>query len=126
MITLEKSNYSKLPEKKKQQMRKASGKWKKNHREHHNKMSRIYNRRYRKRIREKVFNHYGNKCVNCGINDKRVLTIDHIDNNGGEHRREIKKFGQHFYFWLIQNEFPKGFQTLCFNCQWLKRLGEIK
>ena len=26
-----------------------------------------------------------------------------------------------FYLWLKRNNFPEGFQTLCMNCQWLKK-----
>ena len=66
--------------------------------------------------------HYGNgecKCVQCGYKDVRALSIDHIDNNGSAHR---KKLGHgRIYRWLVDNDYPDGYQTLCMNCQWIKQ-----
>ena len=39
--------------------------------------------------------------------------IDHINGKGTEHR---KKIGFNIYPWLVKNNFPEGFQTLCCNC----------
>ena len=47
-----------------------------------------------------------------------VLTIDHIKGGGTKHRKKIK--GEKITVWLKKNNFPKGFQTLCFNCNWKK------
>lgn len=63
-----------------------------------------------------VINFYSNgdmNCACCGEDELTFLTIDHINNNGAEHRRNIKK---NLYDWLIQNDYPEGFQILCFNC----------
>lgn len=54
------------------------------------------------------------ECCCCGESETRFLTIDHIDNKGGEHRRLIGRAG--IYGWLFQECYPSGFQTLCFNC----------
>lgn len=73
-------------------------------------------------LKEAVLNHYGNNstaCVNCGINDIRVLCIDHINNDGKEHREYVGGDNR-IYNWLIDNDFPPGFQTLCMNCNWIK------
>lgn len=71
--------------------------------------------------RKKVLDHYGQKCVCCGEAEERFLTIDHINNNGAEHKREM---GNHdLYLWLVKNNFPEGFQTLCWNCNCGRRLG---
>lgn len=66
----------------------------------------------------KVFNHYGNVCGTCGISDHDVLTIDHINQDGAEHRKRdgIGLSGRNFHQWLVANGFPEGFRTLCFNC----------
>lgn len=72
----------------------------------------------------KTLTHYGNgrlACVRCGFADVRALSIDHIYGGGKEHMKVINKTGSHFYRWLIMGNFPKGYQTLCFNCQWIKR-----
>jgi len=67
-----------------------------------------------------VLNHYGNICRCCGENKKEFLTIDHINNDGGSHRKKINKAGSTFYKWLIDNNFPQDYQTLCMNCQFGK------
>jgi hypothetical protein len=52
------------------------------------------------------------------------LSIDHINGNGSEHRKNNKKIrGNHIYEWLKKNKFPIGYQTLCMNCQLIKRHG---
>jgi hypothetical protein len=56
-------------------------------------------------------------CKYCGIKDLRVLTIDHINNNGASHRKKIK---DKIYEFLIKRKFPTGYQVLCINCQWIK------
>ena len=70
----------------------------------------------------KVYNHYCNgdiKCKKCGKNDLRYLSIDHINGGGRKHRKEI---GAYLPAWLIKNNFPEGYQILCMNCQFKKRV----
>jgi len=69
-----------------------------------------------------VLTHYGNEkcsCVKCGFSDIRALSIDHINGDGANHRKEVRS--SNLYRWLIQNNYPEGFQTLCMNCQSIKR-----
>lgn len=73
-------------------------------------------------IKKKVFNHYGNRCNCCNESMKQFLAIDHINNDGAKHRKKIGS-GYAFYLWLIRNNFPTGFQTLCANCNWGKRVN---
>lgn len=64
-----------------------------------------------------VFRHYGESCACCGESHLLLLTIDHLDQNGAEHRREIATGGgAGMYDWLIAQGFPEGYRTLCFNC----------
>jgi hypothetical protein len=73
-----------------------------------------------------VLTHYGNgecACVWCGFKDIRALSIDHIHDNGRAHRREIHRS---LYNWLIDNDFPEGYQTLCMNCQFIKNFNKDK
>jgi hypothetical protein len=78
------------------------------------------------RRRIEILTHYGNgvaKCAMCGIGDMRVLTIDHINGGGEKHRKSINiKAGHEFYRWLKVNSYPNGYQVLCANCQWIKRI----
>jgi hypothetical protein len=69
--------------------------------------------------RELVFNHYGNKCVCCGESNQAFLSIDHINNDGAKHKRELGR--RTLYTWLIKNMFPDGFQLLCMNCNCAKQ-----
>lgn len=75
----------------------------------------------RARVRAKVFEAYGNKCVCCGESEPTFLTLDHINNDGGEFRkRELGKrtmAGYHTYKWLLRNGCPKTVQVMCMNCQ---------
>jgi hypothetical protein len=61
----------------------------------------------------------------CSVNDLDMLTIDHINNDGANHRRGIhegNKAGHGTYRWLIKNDFPPGFQVLCFNHNFKKAI----
>jgi len=77
---------------------------------------------YLNRIKEEVLTHYGNgklACVRCGFADIRALSIDHIAGGGKRHSREIKC---RITVWLKSHNFPGGYQTLCMNCQFIKKL----
>lgn len=73
------------------------------------------NGKYLRRLRHKVINAYGGKCKCCGLNDETILTLDHPNNDGGEHRRQLGGT-QKVYMWLIRNGFPPGYRLLCWNC----------
>lgn len=74
-------------------------------------------------IREEVINHYGGCCAVCGETDKRFLSIDHIENNGVDHRKDLKNSSYNKYYrWFLRNNFPNGFQILCHNHNNLKEL----
>lgn len=65
--------------------------------------------------------HYSNKkfeCNCCGEKNIKFLTIDHSNNDGAKHRREVHHSG--LCGWLIRNNFPSGFQILCINCNWAR------
>lgn len=79
--------------------------------------------------RRLVFNHYGSGCACCGESTQIFLTLDHIENNGNMHRLQISKGkssrgGWPIYKWLVRNNFPPGYQILCFNCNYAKSKGE--
>jgi hypothetical protein len=70
--------------------------------------------------------HYSNdkfECNCCGENQLGFLTIDHINKDGGKHKKEIHR---QLYKWLFDNDFPKGFQVLCFNCNSGRNITEDK
>jgi hypothetical protein len=82
------------------------------------------NKHERKRLREGILEAYGNKCACCGEKQQEFLAIDHINNDGAEHRRSIGGGGM-MYRWLKKHGYPEGFQILCQNCNWGKRLYGI-
>lgn len=79
-------------------------------------------------VKDEVFQNYGGYiCRCCGETEKVFLSIDHINNDGAEHRRKLYgrngSGGSRFYKWLRKHSFPEGFQVLCFNCNHAKRFG---
>jgi hypothetical protein len=82
----------------------------------------IKNRKsFRDNLKQRIINEYGGKCACCGEAEPMFLSIDHINNNGAEHRREI---GSKIYNWLEKYNYPKdNFQLLCFNCNFGKRVN---
>lgn len=92
-------------------------------RQSHPELFREKSRIHRQLLKLDVLTHYGNgkaACVRCGFDDIRALSIDHVHGDGAAHRKAIQT--QHLYLWLKRNKFPEGFQTLCLNCQFIKRI----
>lgn len=82
-------------------------------------------RRYGRQLRQRVLRHYGGmppRCACCGETIVEFLVIDHIDGQGNLHRKEIGRYGEGFYYWLKQHDFPTGFQVLCHNCNMARGL----
>jgi len=82
----------------------------------------------------KVLNHYATVFDDLGnpacsnpygqhktpYSDLRALSLDHIEGGGIQHRKSIR--GHSYWNWFIVNNYPPGFQVLCMNCQWIKRV----
>jgi hypothetical protein len=78
----------------------------------------VRNRKHREALKRQIFEFYSNgliKCACCGETTYEFLTIDHIKNGGAKHRKE---FGNSIKIWinLRKQNFPSGFQVLCWNC----------
>ena len=73
-------------------------------------------------LRRAALDHYGWKCACCGESIEQFLSIDHINNDGAQHRKQMNPNsggngkGTSIYGWLKKNNYPEGFQTLCMNC----------
>ncbi len=92
---------------------------------HRNENREHYKTKERKKrliIKERVINGHGGKCECCGETLLDFLTIDHINNDGARHRKEFGRAGK-IHRWIISNNFPEGFQVLCFNCNYSKFLN---
>jgi len=85
-------------------------------------LNRINSYKYRQVRREKLFEIYGNKCACCGESNPLFLSIDHINNDGNMHR---KKLGCTSNVWrdMINHPDKTKYQTLCFNCNFGKRMN---
>jgi len=100
----------------------------------HDKVVRVAHERYL-RLRDKILlyshdrnlerkallvAHYSkniSRCICCGEANVHFLTIDHIEQNGSQHRKSSKcGTGSTFYRWLIKEGMPEGYQVLCYNC----------
>lgn len=71
---------------------------------------------------------YGNKCSCCGEAEPTFLVIDHVNDDGSEHRKQLNKGGSSrgslpVYRWLKDHNYPDGFQVLCHNCNYAKSVG---
>lgn len=96
--------------------------------EKHLKLLRESIKRRHRKDKAAAFAHYGEKCAYCGDARQLFLTIDHIHDNGAEHRRTQRSGqnrGHDIYAWLRKMNYPEGFQTLCYNCNCVKsQIGE--
>lgn len=69
-----------------------------------------------------ILHAYGNICACCGEADSRFLTLDHVNNDGAAHRRELHGGKPHrsspktLWKWARDNGFPDSLQILCWNC----------
>lgn len=80
------------------------------------------------RIKDATFIAYGGwKCACCGELERKFLTLDHINGGGNRHRIEIggrkDSAGLPTYLNLYKRGFPPGFQVLCMNCNFGKRMN---
>jgi len=102
-------------------------KWRKDNPEKAKEISRSY----LMRLKELVFSHYSKSgCSCCGEKEIKFLTIEHSKNNGAEERKRIfgdsrKGGGSRFYLYLKRNNFPKGYDVLCYNCNCAKGFYKV-
>lgn len=79
---------------------------------------------YRRALKDRVFAAYGGyQCNCCGICESHeFMTIDHIDGTGHDHKANSghRLCGANLWRWLTHNNFPAGFQVLCYNCNCAK------
>jgi len=75
------------------------------------------------RIKNKVFDLYGDECRACGERERLFLTIDHINNDGWKLRKEngYREFGIGLYIDILRNGMRDDLEVLCYNCNFGKR-----
>ena len=83
----------------------------------------IYNRKLKQKIKHEIMTYYSNGqpvCQKCGETDIRCLSIDHLNGGGTKHRKTLGRSSDSLYRWLRKNNYPKEYQVLCMNCQFIK------
>lgn len=80
--------------------------------------------KYARKVRQECLAAYGGACRCCGETTPEFLGIDHVNDDGEKHRRELKGYGRAIYQWLKKNNYPQDgrFQLLCHNCNMSKGL----
>lgn len=77
--------------------------------------------RVTKRLRAESVEAYGGKCVCCGEKEPLFLHLDHVNNDGAAHRRELFGEGRGgnslaTMRWAKNNNWPNILQLKCHNC----------
>lgn len=96
----------------------------------------VTNAARQRRIKTQVLTRYGWRgellCCweKCSVSDLDMLTLDHVNDNGSEHRKEYSKSGRgggtFLYHSLVKQGFPEGFQTLCANHNLKKHISRLR
>jgi len=118
--------YRDYRKKNREKRRRWNREWIDNNRDRYNASKYIY----RDKCKRDVLRHYSGgeiRCAKCGIKDIDVLCLDHINNNGAEHRRVAGiasrgSAGINTYEAIKRDGFPQGFQVLCANCNLKKEI----
>ena len=91
--------------------------------------------KYKEKLKIETMMHYAGgkpECKLCGIDDIDILCLDHINDNGAEHRRSLSisgkghSGGHRIYEVLRRDGYPEGLQVLCANCNLKKSMIKIK
>ena len=87
---------------------------------------------HRRKVKLEVLTHYskGKLCCSergCNIDDIDMLALDHTNNDGASHRKEVGAItGIFMYEWAKRNNYPKMFGVLCWNHNIKKQLNRVK
>ncbi len=71
------------------------------------------------RLKRLTYEAYGGfTCICCGEQEELFLSLDHVNNDGKTHRKEVGGCGSgpRLYKWLRDREFPPIVQVMCMNC----------
>jgi hypothetical protein len=94
---------------------KRTAQWRKDNRE----QALHSQKRADRKLKDAAYAAYGGyRCVCCGETTEAFLSIDHINNDGANHRRSVER--RSIYKWLKRHKYPEGFQILCMNCNFGK------
>ena len=74
------------------------------------------------RLRLDTMKHYSPNlvCQKCGFGDIRALSFDHIKGGGNKQSKNTGRGSYNLCRWLKKKDYPKGYQILCMNCNFIK------
>lgn len=73
---------------------------------------------HQQRIRRRLLDAMGGKCVQCEFADWRALQIDHVNGDG---RADPRRYGSRNNYAKVVLADRDKYQLLCANCNWIKR-----
>jgi hypothetical protein len=81
-----------------------------------------YASKWRAQLKLEMLESFGWKCQCCGEDNPHFLTLDHLNNDGNVHRKEVKSGSVEVIYAAAKREgWPKDrYQLLCINCNWAK------
>jgi hypothetical protein len=76
----------------------------------------------REQLKAEAVAAYGGRCAcpGCHVHHAELLTIDHINGDGGAHRKQLGRSSRDFCKWLKKQGYPAAFQALCGSCNLAK------
>lgn len=84
----------------------------------------------RAKLKLEVFSHYSKgkpKCAECTETNLDLLVLDHIHNDGKEHRKKNNySLGTQTWIWARKNGYPPIFQVLCYRHNNIKNMQLLK
>lgn len=93
---------------------------------------RVAKYRYRLKVKMRAMALYADpvRCQHCGFDKIDALCLDHVENNGAAHRKEINvkhrgcspTAGTRIYEYIQKNGKVEGLQVLCANCNLMKQI----
>ena len=113
-------------------MKEKRAKWNKDWRQKNKERYNLAKREYRFKLKMEVISQYTEGKMNCSIcgydKDLDALCIDHINDDGSQHRKQLgcsarnSVSGTTIYERIKALGFMEGLQVLCFNCNTIKEL----
>ena len=99
-------------------MRKHMSEYRKTHKEVIYKANAEWQRNARAKYKHLVVQGYGGKCISCGQPEEIFMQIHHPGGNGKTDRERRGGNSLTLYKWLVDNNFPRGYELLCANCHY--------
>ena len=93
----------------------AKEQWRVSHKKEHNEQARVY----RNKMWDEILDAYGPLCACCGEQNRRFLTLDHVDGGGRKHIESVghKTIRIQIRAFVRRTGKPDTrYQVLCFNC----------